>query len=160
MKVKNQLLENIYFKTAYEYAKLSTCLRRKVGSILVLDGRIISSGTNGAPSHLQHCEKIGCFLDHEHCIRSIHSELNSLLFCVKRGIPTNGASLFCTDFPCHNCLKALMMAGITDIKFHRDYTDSYNKLLAYDSRKYIKFYKYNEKSEKYLQYLIKQMDAK
>ena len=38
----------------------STCLRRKVGAVLVRDRRMLATGYNGAPSGLEHCGKIGC----------------------------------------------------------------------------------------------------
>ncbi|MCK4823962.1 cytidine deaminase, partial [bacterium] len=41
-------------------AKRSTCLRRQVGAILVKERRILSTGYNGAPAGLRHCEEVGC----------------------------------------------------------------------------------------------------
>ena len=41
-------------------AKRSTCLRQKVGAIIVKDKRILATGYNGAPSGMAHCLDIGC----------------------------------------------------------------------------------------------------
>ena len=60
----------------------STCLRRKVGAVIVKDKRILSTGYNGAPQGCVHCEDIGCLREklgipsgqrHELC-RAIHAE--------------------------------------------------------------------------------------
>jgi len=55
---------NAYFmQLAYLVAERSTCLRRKVGAIAVLDKRILSTGYNGAPAGLKHCAQTGCLRD-------------------------------------------------------------------------------------------------
>ena len=41
-------------------AKRSTCLRRQVGAVLVMDKRLLATGYNGAPSGLAHCLEVGC----------------------------------------------------------------------------------------------------
>lgn len=41
-------------------AKRSTCLRQKVGALIVKDRRILATGYNGAPSSMDHCLDIGC----------------------------------------------------------------------------------------------------
>ncbi|GAF81148.1 unnamed protein product, partial [marine sediment metagenome] len=40
-------------------SKRSTCLRRKVGAVIVQDKRILTTGYNGAPRGLPHCLEIG-----------------------------------------------------------------------------------------------------
>ncbi|HXJ48462.1 MAG TPA: hypothetical protein VNF91_04765, partial [Candidatus Acidoferrum sp.] len=37
--------------------------------------------------------------------RAVHAEMDALLGCARAGISTEGATLFCTTFPCHNCAK-------------------------------------------------------
>ena len=52
---------DIYFLLmAQVAASRSTCLRRKVGAVLVRDRQILSTGYNGAPRGVSHCEKTGC----------------------------------------------------------------------------------------------------
>lgn len=36
-------------------SKRSTCIKRKVGAILIKDNHILSTGYNGAPSGFTHC---------------------------------------------------------------------------------------------------------
>lgn len=52
--------DDFFMKLAYNYAEQSTCTRRKVGAVIVRDGRILSAGYNGAPSGITHCTKETC----------------------------------------------------------------------------------------------------
>ena len=49
-----------YMKMAYLVSERSTCLRRKVGSVIVRDKQLLSSGYNGAPVGLPHCTSDLC----------------------------------------------------------------------------------------------------
>ncbi|CAD2076855.1 tRNA-specific adenosine deaminase [Phocicoccus schoeneichii] len=99
----------------------STCSRLSVGATLVKDNRVIASGYNGAVSGEHHCTDHGCYMEDGHCIRTIHAEVNALLQCSKNGVSTEGASVYVTHFPCINCTKALLQAGITNIYYREDY---------------------------------------
>ncbi|WP_430626492.1 deoxycytidylate deaminase [Sulfobacillus thermotolerans] len=83
-----------YFGTLSEFvATRSTCPRRAVGAVLVRDHRVIATGYNGAPSGEPHCLDVGCLIENNHCVRTIHAELNALLQCARYGIATEGASI-------------------------------------------------------------------
>lgn len=141
---KKLALTSIYMDSAKRYASLSTCTRRKVGAILVKDGRVISTGTNGAPEGQPHCIDDGCLLDDKgHCQRTVHAEQNAVLFCASHGISMSGTLLVCTDFPCTKCLQSLLQTGIMNIYFDRDYTDMHNKALAKSASSKIGFYNYS-----------------
>ena len=67
-------------------ASRSTCLRRRVGAVIVRDNHIISTGYNGAPKGLPHCGEVGCLRQqlgipsgerHEIC-RGSHAEMNAI----------------------------------------------------------------------------------
>ncbi len=123
---------NEYFmKIAHVVASRSTCIRRKVGAVLVRDKRILTTGYNGAPSGLAHCEDIGCLRDqqqvpsgerHELC-RGLHAEMNALLQAAIHGVRVAGASLYCTSSPCSLCAKMLINVGIKKIYIDGDYPD-------------------------------------
>lgn len=102
-------------------ATRSTCPRRSVGAVLVRDHRVIASGYNGAPAGQPHCTEVGCVMENDHCVRTIHAELNALLQCARYGIATQGVDLFCTDMPCRHCARALVQAGIERIYYLRPY---------------------------------------
>lgn len=102
-------------------ASRSTCKRLSVGAVLVRDKRIIAGGYNGSVSGDDHCIDEGCYLRDGHCVRTIHAEMNAILQCARFGMSTDGASLYVTDFPCLQCTKNLLQAGIKEINYIRNY---------------------------------------
>ncbi|MFO7915491.1 MAG: cytidine/deoxycytidylate deaminase family protein [Candidatus Krumholzibacteriales bacterium] len=109
----------------------STCLRRKVGAIIVKDKRIISTGYNGAPKGLAHCLDIGCMRQkmevpsgerHELC-RGVHAEQNAIIQAAGSGTSMNGATIYCTDSPCSTCAKMIINAGIIKLVLGARYPD-------------------------------------
>jgi len=118
-------------KIAHVVAERSTCMRRKVGAVLVHGKRILTTGYNGAPSGLEHCEDAGCLRDtlnvppgerHELC-RGLHAEMNALLQAAIHGVSVEGASLYCTSSPCALCAKMLINVGIKRVYIDSDYPD-------------------------------------
>ncbi|SDY50861.1 dCMP deaminase [Evansella caseinilytica] len=99
----------------------STCTRLMVGATIVRDKRIIAGGYNGAISGGVHCIDEGCYVIDNHCVRTIHAEINALLQCAKFGVATEGAEVYVTHFPCLNCCKALIQAGIKKVYYATDY---------------------------------------
>ena len=103
-------------------ASRSTCDRALVGCVLVnRDHRIVSTGYNGSVSGNPHCDDVGHTMRDGHCIATIHAEMNAILYCAKEGIPTKGTICYVTHFPCLNCTKALIQAGICEIIYKDDY---------------------------------------
>ena len=112
-------------------AQRSTCLRRKVGAILVRDKRIISTGYNGAPKDVNHCLDTGCLREqmgipsgerHELC-RGLHAEQNAIIQAALHGVSIKGAVLYCTNMPCLICSKMLINAQITEVYYKEGYAD-------------------------------------
>lgn len=56
--------------------------------------------------------------------RMVHAEMNAITNCARRGVSTNGGVLYCTTFPCHNCAKHIVAAGIRHIYFVEPYPKS------------------------------------
>lgn len=102
----------------------STCNRALVGSVLVKDQRIIGTGYNGSVSGQPHCDDVGHQLVDGHCVRTIHSEMNTLIQCAKNGVSTSDTEIFVTHFPCYNCTKCLLQAGVKKINYYYDYRDN------------------------------------
>lgn len=103
-------------------ASRSTCDRAFVGCLLVNDdNRIVSTGYNGSVKKNPHCDDIGHKIKDGHCIATIHAEINALLYCAKEGISVKDCTAYITHFPCLNCTKALIQAGIKKIYFQNDY---------------------------------------
>jgi dCMP deaminase len=96
----------------------ATCPRKSVGAIIVKDNRIISTGYNGAPKGVQHCNEVGCKIVNNHCVRVVHAEMNALLFAGKEA---EDATLYCTCLPCEICMKLAIQSGIKKIYYKEDY---------------------------------------
>jgi dCMP deaminase len=112
-------------------SKRSTCLRRRVGTVLVKDKRILATGYNGAPSMIAHCSQTGCVREklkipsgerHELC-RGLHGEQNAFLQAALHGTSLKGATLYSTTQPCIICAKMIINAGIKDIIIKGGYPD-------------------------------------
>lgn len=56
--------------------------------------------------------------------RVVHAEMNALLSCARIGIATDRATLYCTTFPCHNCAKHIIDAGIKRVVYVEPYPKS------------------------------------
>jgi len=65
--------------------------------------------------------------------RAVHAEMNALLDAGRRGVPVRGAALHSTTFPCHNCARHIIGAGIVRVVFIEPYTKSRAELLHEDS---------------------------
>ncbi|MBF0117939.1 MAG: cytidine/deoxycytidylate deaminase family protein [Desulfobacterales bacterium] len=120
-----------FMEIAFLVAKRSTCLRRKVGAIIVKDKRILATGYNGAPTGIKHCVDIGCLREklkvasgerHELC-RGIHAEQNAIIQSAYHGVSIKDSTLFCTNLPCSICSKMIINAGISKIYYHSGYAD-------------------------------------
>lgn len=114
---------NQYFMEITEMvASRSTCDRAFVGCVIVNeDHRIVSTGYNGSVAGNPHCDDVGHTIRDNHCIATIHAEMNALLYCAKEGISVKNCNAYVTHFPCLNCTKALIQAGIKKIYYKYEY---------------------------------------
>ena len=106
----------------------STCDRLMVGAVIVRNNRMIATGYNGSVSGLTHCIDHGCFVVDGHCIRTIHAEVNAVIQCAKMGTSTDGAEIYITHFPCYNCSKVIIQAGIKKVHYLYDYRNDPNAI--------------------------------
>lgn len=137
--------DQLYMGVADLLALRSTCLRGHVGALVVVDKRIVSTGYNGSPSGAPHCLVDGCLpvkltdpttatsallggpaavddlLATYGCQRSIHAELNSILWAARHGIRLAGGHMYCTYSPCKTCAEAIVQAGITTFTYKKTY---------------------------------------
>ena len=123
-------------------ASRSTCLRRRVGAVIVKDKRLLTSGYNGAPQGLAHCLEVGCLREkmkiasgerHELC-RGLHAEQNAIVQAALHGVQIAGATLYCTHQPCAACAKMIINAGICRIVFEHPYPDDLARDLLQEAR--------------------------
>lgn len=139
---KDRLSWQEYFMNlAMTVSQRGTCDRAYVGCVIVnKENRIVSTGYNGSIKGNPHCDEIGHTMRDGHCIATIHAEMNALLYCAKEGISVNGCIAYVTHFPCLNCTKSLIQAGISKIYYNNAYrVDDYAiKLLERNKIPYIK----------------------
>ena len=133
--------DEYFLNITKQVAQRATCVRRKVGALLVRDKRILATGYNGAPSGVRHCIDIGCLREiqgiasgerHELC-RGLHAEQNALIQAALYGIAVGGATIYCTHQPCVLCAKMLINAGIKEIFFEQGYPDLLAQELLYEA---------------------------
>jgi dCMP deaminase len=126
--------DEYFMKIARDVSERATCIRRKVGAVVVKDKRILSTGYNGAPAGVTHCTNENCLRTinnipsgerHELC-RGLHAEQNAIIQAALHGVSINNASIYITNQPCSICTKMLINSGIK--KFI--YKDPYNDKLA------------------------------
>jgi dCMP deaminase len=105
------------------------CLGRRVGAVIVREDRVLSTGYNGTPFGMPNCSEGGCHRclhrDDEPYLRGgaydvclcVHAEQNALLTAARFGQQTFGASLTSTTQPCFGCLKEMLQAGISEVRY-------------------------------------------
>lgn len=98
----------------------SPCHRLHVGSVIVKNNRIISMGYNGYIPGAPHISRVQD--NHEQSI--IHSEVNAITDCAKRGTSLEGAKIYITHYPCPNCFRSIAACGIKEIYYHDDYNNN------------------------------------
>lgn len=116
---------------AYLAATRSTCIRRKVGAVLVRDNQILATGYNGTPKNIMHCKETGCLREqlsvpsgekHELC-RGVHAEQNAIIQCAINGSSARNSVLYCTNQPCSICAKMIINAEIRIVYIAETYPD-------------------------------------
>jgi dCMP deaminase len=121
---QNERLEwdNYFMSIAVLASCRSPCERLHVGSVIVKNNRIISMGYNGFIAGAPHIS----IVEHGHEQSTIHSEINALTDCARRGVSLDGATIYITHYPCINCFKAIAACGIKKIIYLDDYNNNLN----------------------------------
>ena len=114
----NRLNWDEYFMSiALLASQRSPCQRLHVGSVVVKNNRLISMGYNGYIPGAPHISRVKD--DHEQSI--IHSEVNALADCAKRGASLSGAKIYITHYPCINCFRSIAACEIKEVIYLNDY---------------------------------------
>lgn len=113
--------EQYFLAQAKVVSLRSTCSRLEVGAVIVRNNRIIASGYNGSVDDSSHCIDEGCLLVDNHCVRTVHAEMNALIQCARFGVATEETEMYVTHFPCLQCTKHIIQAGVKKIYYAEDY---------------------------------------
>jgi dCMP deaminase len=120
--------DEYYLRLAADSARRATCLRRMIGAVVVKNDVIVSTGYNGNPRAMPHCEEIGCIRDElkipsgermEICT-GVHAEMNALIFAGKEA---RDGVMYTTLVPCNTCAKMIINAGVRRVVFAEGYPD-------------------------------------
>lgn len=131
-----------FFGIVDAVAKRATCDRGKCAAITVRDKRILTTGYVGAPPGLPHCDDAGHQFhtvthddgdERKHCIRTVHAEANAIAQAAHFGISLREARLYTRMFPCFDCAKLIVAAGITQVYAEYDYQVSGNSKNLFNS---------------------------
>lgn len=133
-----------YMSLAKQVETGANCKGSRVGAVVVLKSRVVSTGYNGTPDDFTNCLDDGCVRcnDSQHkkdghpemmsdlahtsgkaldvCI-CVHAEQNAFLSAARTGVVLIGATLYTTWSPCFSCLKEALQIGIVRIVYRSTY---------------------------------------
>jgi dCMP deaminase len=109
---------DVYFmRLAYEVAEKSKDPSSKFGAVLVRDNRPILTGYNGFPKKVEDSAlRLTTKLKYD---LVVHAEQNAVFLGAKFGVETAGTTLYIPAWPCSECAKAIISAGIVKVVMHR-----------------------------------------
>jgi dCMP deaminase len=106
----------------------ANCRGNRVGAVIVLNNRIISSGYNGTPENMPNCLDGGCYRcanrdktyksgeAYDLCI-CVHAEQNAILAAARFGIAIEGSTMYTSLRPCFGCAKEMLQARIQTVYY-------------------------------------------
>ena len=122
---KQKKYDNLYMDIANRVSCMSYAKRKRVGCLIVKDGRIISMGWNGTPSgDPNDCEEITEAGQLVTKPEVLHAEANALFKLNRSTDSSTGATMYVTCSPCLLCAKQILSCGITEIVYKEFYVNS------------------------------------
>ncbi|AYV80476.1 MAG: hypothetical protein Harvfovirus2_6 [Harvfovirus sp.] len=121
MKLEERPSWHEYFlMVAFLISKRASCDRLKVGCVITFNNRVVSTGYNG---HIKGAVHTSVIVDgHEQM--TIHAETNAVADAAARSGQLEGSTAYITSYPCINCAKSLIAAGIKEIFYCNDYKNN------------------------------------
>lgn len=113
-----------FIKKAYHVAEKSCCQKKKVGCVIVVDNKIVSSGFNCIENRHFNCSKgeCHCSIDNK-CLMVIHAEQNAIVEAIKNNIDLSNATLYLNLSPCLPCARLIYGFGIKKVVFAEKFSD-------------------------------------
>ena len=123
--------DSYFMEIARISSKRATCLRGQTGSVLVREKRVLTTGYNGPPAGLRHCDETGCIREELkipdgerlEVTRGLHSIQNTIIQAAVFGISIKDSTLYTTHPPCNICARMLINAGIRKIIMEKGYPE-------------------------------------
>ena len=119
-----------YFMNVMRVIRTRSTCRGQAGAVIVRDHRILATGYAGSITGQPHCDEVGHLLKKtvhedgsttEHCLRTVHAELNAILNAARHGVPLDGATMYVSMTPCIHCTKAILQAGFKRVVVEKRY---------------------------------------
>lgn len=121
--------DEYFMKIAEVTASRATCDRKHVGAVVVVNKTLVSTGFNGSPRGMPHCDEVGHELKdmggRQSCVRTVHAEANALIQAARNGARVDAGTLYTTASPCYDCLKLIINAGIVRVVCKEFYASRY-----------------------------------
>ncbi|MBM2821129.1 MAG: deoxycytidylate deaminase [Candidatus Berkelbacteria bacterium] len=130
-KYKRPNWDEYFLKLVDVVGSRSTCDRGRPGCVIVKERRVLATGYAGSPVGQSHCDDAGHEMQKaidedgkisEHCIRTLHAEVNALCQAAKNGISIDGSTLYIKFTPCYTCAKMVINSGVkrvvAKVKYH------------------------------------------
>ena len=117
--------DEYFMDVARVVATRSTCDRAMVGAVIVKDRHILTTGYNGSPRGLPHCDEVGHLIVDDHCVRTVHAECNSIIQAALHGVSTKGTTMYATHLPCLLCAKMIVNAGVVRVIYETEYRNQH-----------------------------------
>lgn len=125
-------MHDYFMGIALAVRRRADCTGNRVGALIVLDRRIVSTGYNGTPENMPNCSEGGCHrcanrsqypsgTGYDLCI-CVHAEQNAILAAARFGISVDGGVLYSTMRPCFGCTKELLQAKISAVYYLHDWS--------------------------------------
>lgn len=113
-------------KVAHAFAEQGTCDRLQVGAVIHRSSRVISTGYNGVPAGLSHCDHTSepaypAVGSERGCQIAVHAEANAIAFAARHGLSVAGCDLVVTHMPCIDCAKLIINAGLISVTYEQPY---------------------------------------
>jgi dCMP deaminase len=131
--------DEYFMNIAQVVASRSICLRHQIGAVIVSgDKQILSTGYNGPPRGMKHCDERGGCIRALHNVPSgtrqeycygLHAEQNAIVQAAREGIRLLGSTLYCTYEPCSLCARMIVNAGIEKVYFMANYPDDLTRTI-------------------------------
>lgn len=127
-----------FMRLTEQVGSWASCLRRKVGAVIVREKRVMATGYNGAPAGISTCIERGeCMRTklgiasgtHAELCYAAHAEQNAIIQAARYGVNIDGATLYCTHQPCVICAKMIINAGIRRVVYKEGYPDDFSMKL-------------------------------
>jgi dCMP deaminase len=136
-KINRPNRDQYFMGIAIAVRERADCKGQKVGAVIVIEDRIISTGYNGTPEKMVNCSEGGCVRcenrgkqypsgsAYDLCI-CVHAEQNAILSSARFGISADGAILYTTTQPCFGCLKEMLQAKISQVYYIHKWSSQRN----------------------------------